>query len=854
MAKELERNLKEQKVKEEAEERKRKVAEERRRKLEAEQEERRKLEEGKKELLVKEKLLADKERQMEEEVARQKAQIMLEKEKMFVEKEKVLAEEVAKKLAEEKEKILAEKKLMEEEALRQREEAEVEKARLAEERRELLRWREEKQMLEEKQRLEEAEEQRILKEREKFKRREQLERLEKDKAETEAASASEKDALSTESNIEEASKASSRLCDNSEAVEEGEEDALDHAAGGNKHGQENVEANALEVEDNGRPEDSLEPPPQPEDSFEPPLQPEDSLELPRQPLLTIPPRARLRHSRPPTRSKVKTQSKLTKHAEAEAIRNEEINKKVEEVKKMEVGNEEKEDQSNLMKPCESESTETAVSSNIIVEKVSVKMTTNMEEEEVVLIVKKSVEKEKANSKKVQAEETVLSMKTEAHSLRETPVKVDKNSKARRRKCEAEFGIVDDHPGNDEIAETVVEDEVEEVKVKTKVKKVKRIIRMGRGPTKAKKRKEEKADVVLLKESLKNSEVVKLSGLRRSSRSQQVSPEVTDSVQDQERVEVRRRSKRGSNILLEQVSPAYLEGEDPSLSLKAKADQGEVSRKSIQTSISCHEAGVQEDFKGKEKKFQRKKVISIEDTPTPYKVKSVKSSSENRAYEKAVNLKGKVQEPKNAIARQESEKIKKSIPKSKHREENEELAKKEKVGKVRQEHENGGDENEEVRGSSLIGEGTGENLISEGRLGARKKRTGDVVLEISSPEKKLRGGRRKEDQEEVSEISLPEKENALLHAKEHFKKDASQELSRATKETLTKPGELFKVKPLEPVKLPKQNLKGVKPGELLRGKEGGVLESSMLTKLAERRRRSEAMSASDWEETLKRFEI
>jgi len=132
-----------------------------------------------------------------------------------------------------------------------------------------------------------------------------------------------------------------------------------------------------------------------------------------------------------------------------------------------------------------------------------------------------------------------------------------------------------------------------------------------------------------------------------------------------------------------------------------------------------------------------------------------------------------------------------------------------------------------------------------------ERTGDVVLEISSPQKKLRGGRRKEDQEEVSEISLPEKENALLHAKEHFKKDASQELSRATKETLTKPGELFKVKPLEPVKLPKQNLKGVKPGELLRGKEGGVLESSMLTKLAERRRRSEAMSASDWEETLKR---
>ena len=848
--------MKEQKLKEEAEERKRKVAEERRRKLEAEQEERRKLEEGKKELLVKEKLLADKEKQMEEEVARQKAQIMLEKEKMFVEKEKVLAEELAKKLAEEKEKILAEKKLMEEEALKQREEAKVEKARLAEERRELLRWREEKQQLEEKQRLEEAEEQRILKEREEIKRREQLERLKKDKAETEAASASEKDTLSTNTNIEEASKASSRSSDNSEAVEEGEEDALDHSAGGNKHGQENVEANTLEVEDNGRPEDSLEPPPQPE----------DSLELPRQPLLTVPSRAKLRHSRPPSRSKVKTQSKPSKHAEAKAIQNEEIKKKVEEVTKMEVENEEKEDQSNLMKPCESESTETAVSSNIIVEKVSVKMTTNMEEEEIVTSVKKSVEKEKANSKKVQGEKIVLSITTEAHILRETPVKVDKSGKARRRKCEAEFGKVDDHPGNapevaieeapgysDEIAETVVEDEVEEVKVKTKVKKVKRIIRMGRGPTKAKKRKEEKADVVLLKESLKNSEVVKPSGLRRSSRSQQVSPEVTDSVQDQETVEVRRRSKRASNILLEQVSPAHLEGEDASISLRAKADQGEVSRKSIQTSISCHEAGVQEDSKVKEKKVQRKKVISIEDTPTPYKVKAVKLS-ENRANEKVANLKEKVLEPNNAKARQESEKIKKSILKPKHRVENEEVAKKEKVGKVRQEHENGGDENEEVRGSSLIGEETGESLISEGRLGARKKRTGDVVLETSSPEKKMRAGRRKKDQKEVSEDSLPEKENALLHAKEHFKKDASHELSRATKETLTKPGELFKVKPLEPVKLPKQNLKGVKPGELLRGKDGGVLESSMLTKLAERRRRSEAMSASDWEETLKRFEI
>ena len=98
--------------------------EQKRKEFEAEQEERRKLEEGKMELLAKEKLLADKERQMAEEVAKQKAEILLEKERMFEEKEKALAghwqrkekalaEEAAKKLAEEKEKILAEKRLVE---------------------------------------------------------------------------------------------------------------------------------------------------------------------------------------------------------------------------------------------------------------------------------------------------------------------------------------------------------------------------------------------------------------------------------------------------------------------------------------------------------------------------------------------------------------------------------------------------------------------------------------------------------------------------------------------------------------------------------------------------------------------
>merc|ERR1712037_736473 len=115
-------------------------------------------------------------------------------------------------------------------------------------------------------------------------------------------------------------------------------------------------------------------------------------------------------------------------------------------------------------------------------------------------------------------------------------------------------------GNDAIAETVVvdENEVEEVKVK-------KMIRMGRGPTKAKKRKEEKAEV---KESLKSSELVKPSELRRSSRSQQVSP--VDH-QDQESAEIRRRSKRGSNILPEQVPPSHSIGKCLSKSERAGVD-------------------------------------------------------------------------------------------------------------------------------------------------------------------------------------------------------------------------------------------------------------------------------------------
>merc|ERR1712203_74308 len=129
------------------------------------------------------------------------------------------------------------------------------------------------------------------------------------------------------------------------------------------------------------------------------------------------------------------------------------------------------------------------------------------------IVKEKNRNLKTNSKKVEEEEI------ESQRLSETPLKVDKSSqRGRRRKCEAEFGKTDDvsdaalrvsnervSVANDNVSDSVFnEEEVGDVKPQTKVKKVKRIIRMGRGPTKAKKRKEEKADPIL-KESSKVSE-------------------------------------------------------------------------------------------------------------------------------------------------------------------------------------------------------------------------------------------------------------------------------------------------------------------------------------------------------------
>jgi len=827
LAKELEKNLKEQKMKEEAEERKRKVAEEKKRKLEAEQEERRKLEEGRKELLEKEKLLADKERQMEEEVARQKAQILQEKKKLLVENEKALAEEVAKKLAEEKEKILAEKKLMEKEALRQREEAELEKARLAEERRELLRWREEKQ------RLEEWEEN---------KRREKLVKLQKDKGETEAAPVSERGPHSTDSNIEKASKSISRKSGDKEAADNGEEGSLDHLAGGNKHGPEDVVANALEVQDMGLPEDSLE--------------------LPRQPLLTI-------HSEP--------QLKLTKHAGVEPSQNEQsqdpnlFNQSrspikrgavVEQCKALDKGNrntghevgheEENERRGNLQKVCETKSPTGVTAVPGILEEASVKMMASMENGVVA-----TSKKENVVSKKVEGEETAPSKKIKAHSPKETPVKVNNSSsRARRRKCDAEFGKVDDNQGgapevpivpiekalgiNDENAETIVEDgdEVEEVEVK-KVK-TKRIIRIGRGPTKSRRRKEEKAETDSLKQNLKTSDTVEPSatGLCRSSRSKQVSPGEQD--QDQESVEHRRRSKRGSNVLVEQAPPAHRDGESLLNVERAVVDdqrevkKGEKQRKkreSIQD--KAEDDGVQENSRVV-KKSQRRNNISIEDTPTPYKKVKAKTSK-NLSKAKAMNLK----ETEDAISRQVegSTEIKKASPISKKPRGSE--VRKERVGKVRQEHENGGDENEVVRESSVVGEGRG----------VRKKKAGNEVPELSSPQKKLRGVRGKKEQDPFEDSSTDK--NALLHVKKPHKKSVSQEFSTSViKETVTESG-LLKVQLQESAKTLKQNLKGGLISGRNDGKESRVLESSMLTKLAERKRRSEAMTAADWQETLER---
>ena len=66
-----------------------------------------------------------------------------------------------------------------------------------------------------------------------------------------------------------------------------------------------------------------------------------------------------------------------------------------------------------------------------------------------------------------------------------------------------------------------------------------------------------------------------------------------------------------------------------------------------------------------------------------------------------------------------------------------------------------------------------------------------------------------------------------------------------------PEEENKGETLETAKLPKQNTRRGKHGEAKKD-NAEVLESSMMTKLAERRRRSEAMTTSNWQETLERW--
>merc|ERR1712013_522211 len=284
LAKELDKNLKEQKLKEEAEERKRKAAEE----------ERRKLEEDKKELLLKEKLLAEKERQMADEVAREKAQMALEKERLIVEKEKALAEEVAKKVAMEKEKMLEEKRLLEEETLRRREEAELEKARLAEERRELMRWREEKRKMEESEirRKQEEEETRKQLEREAREKEEQIEmRSKKDeKYEEENNQRSRREKQHTEPELApEKGPQTSGICEKSPRNKICRKEKSDSVL----IDQEVLPVSSIASSHKANLKQNLNKTDE---------ETEDSLELPRQPLPRVPSRAKLRQSRlPPQR-------------------------------------------------------------------------------------------------------------------------------------------------------------------------------------------------------------------------------------------------------------------------------------------------------------------------------------------------------------------------------------------------------------------------------------------------------------------------------------------------------------------------------------------------------------------------
>ena len=819
MAKELEKNLKEQKLKEEAEERKRKVAEEKRKKLEAEQEERRKLEEDKRELLLKEKLLAEKERQMADEVAREKAQMALEKERFIVEKEKALAEEVAKKVAMEKEKMLEEKRLMEEETLRRREEAELEKARLAEERRELMKWREEKRKMEELEmrRKQEEEETRKQLEREAKEKEEQIEMRSKkeEKHEEENKQRSRREKQHTEPELApEKGPQASVICEKSPrnkicCKEKSDSVLIDQEV---LPGSSIASSHKANLKQNLNKTDE---------------ETEDSLELPRQPLLRIPSRAKLRQSRLPSQRRGLGPEGINK-GEMEANLEEEIGNLNQLSQGLFVSQNRHPYEADVIEDKDIRKTKPAketIQESDSSDKVT--LASSPSDEQV---------KEEGLAPRIDKgqEELIETTEKKIQDLSDTPVKLDKKGEVKRRKCNEEFektcnltsnlSAENILGGEAVVAETIYE----EVKIK-KVKKVKRVIRMGRGPAKSTRKVEKREETNIIPKG--NSGIEIPPQHRKSRKSQQNSPVVADALDKEVAVVGRRRSKRQADLV--EVEPCTWSGQDLYHADIVQGELGNIS-KSVEASA---ETRAEDNSQVAEKRMQRKKMVPIEDTPTPYKLR--KRITENlRGEEVKLNVKEGVQESSKTSARHVSEGANKARLSSKDIKKAEEIDVKAKMTRSE-------DEDRNTRGA-YEEEHRSENKGAKEK-GARRKRVGDMVVKVSSPEKKAKDEGRKVDLAEDSSQAPDVKGEKL--SRRNKRQDRTQQIETIELEKI--PEEENKGETLETAKLPKQNTRRGKQGEAKKDK-AEVLESSMMTKLAERRRRSEAMTTSNWQETLERW--
>merc|ERR1712013_715552 len=406
-------------------------------------------------------------------------------------------------------------------------------------------------------------------------------------------------------------------------------------------------------------------------------------------------------------------------------------------------------------------------------------------------------------------------------LSDTPVKPDKKGKVKRRKCNEEFEKNCNLTSNLS-AESILGGEA--VVAETIYEKVKRIIRMGRGPAKSTRKVEKKEETNIISKG--KSGIGNPPQHRKSRKSQQNSPVVANALDNEVAVVGRRRSKRQADLV--EVEPCTSSGQDLYQTDIVQGELGNMS-KSV-------EATAEDNSQVAEKKMQRKKMIPIEDTPTPYKLRK-RITENSRGEEEKLNVKEGVQESSKTVARHVSEGASKARLSSKDIKKTEEIDVKAKMTRSEDEDRNSRSAYEEDHRS--------ENKGAKEK-GARRKRVGDVVVKVSSPEKKAKDEGRKiglvEDSSQTPDLK-GEKLSRRIKRQDRMQPTDKIELKKI-------PEEENKDETLETAKLPKQNTRKGKQGEAKKDNDE-VLESSMMTKLAERRRRSEAMTTSNWQETLER---